>query len=143
MTQRSVSRRSGTSKLLVFLVAAGLLICFASISSAGTTKVYQGLNMQMPYVTGVYQLGVGPVNVSAYTNIRVNAFGNSGSGTVQVTVAAVDKQGVETLGVIDNFTIDFSSAYFVSRTYIVPGQYVKFYFQSNNPDYVSLVIFGR
>ena len=121
-----------------------LTLSLASASFAGNTKVYQGLEMQIPFVTGVYQLAVGPINVNPYSQIRVTTWGNSGSGTISVSIVMTDSKG-NLLGQLDTITLDFSSAATTtaSKVYSVPGQYLKFYFQSLNPDYVSLVVHGR
>ena len=112
--------------------------------AANTAMIYEGLNMQLVNVTGVYQLTIGPLNVSKYSQIRVSTFGNSGSGTILVTLAPVDADG-ENLGVLDNITIDFNSSAttYVCKTYDVPGKLLKIYMQSSSPTWASLIIFGR
>ena len=141
MERRTAGKLGLTAVSLVLML--GLLFGFASSSSAASL-VYQGLDKPLNFVTGVYQLAVGPLNVKSYTQIRVNAFGSSGSGTILVQVVSTDKNGVN-LGLLEQFTLDFqtSAGSTATKVYEVPGQYVMVYFQAGNPDYVSLVVFGK
>lgn len=136
--------KSKRSRLFFCIIALCFLFGFTTAPLAATTMIYEGLDMQLSFVTGVYQLSIGPLNVSKYSQIRVNTFGNSGSGTIMVTLALVDADG-ESLGPLDTITIDFNSSAttYVSKTYDIPGRFLKIYMQSLNPTYASLIIFGR
>ena len=134
--------KKGNRWLCCIIVLCFLLGYTTAPLAANTALIYEGLNMQLPFITGVYQLTIGPLNVSKYSQIRVYTFGNSGSGTISVTLAPVNEDG-ENIGVLDNITLDFSSTYYASKTYDVPGKLLKIYMQSLNPDWASLVIFGR
>jgi hypothetical protein len=140
----TVRRKSTRSNLFLTLLTLGLLFSFTSVSFAGTSMIYKGLNMPLVFVTGVYQLSIGPLDVGDYSKIRVNAFGNSGSGTILVQLAIVDAKG-NLLGLLDSFTLDFgtSDGITATRTYDIPGKLVKIYLQSLNEDYASVVVFGR
>lgn len=81
------------NRWLFCITALCFLFGYTTAPLAGTTMIYEGLDMQLPFVTGVYQLSIGPLSVSKYSQIRVNTFGNSGSGTIMVTLALVDADG--------------------------------------------------
>jgi hypothetical protein len=141
---KTIGKRSERSKLLFWLLSLCILFSFTSVSFAGTSMIYKGLNMPLVFVTGVYQLTIGPLVVGDYSKIRVNAFGDSGSGTANVSVVMVDSKG-NSLGLLDSFNLDFSTSDGITatRTYDIPGKSIKIYLQSLNPVSASVVVFGR
>jgi hypothetical protein len=140
---QSIKKKSSIIRLFC-VVALCLLLCLTSVVFAETTIIFKGLNMQLPFVTGVYQLALGPFQVGSYSIIRVTTFGNSGSGVIHVTLANVSASG-ESLGALDDITLDFSASATTTatRVYDTPGRMIKIYLQSLNPTYASVIIYGR
>ena len=139
-----IGEKSKRSKLFLCLLTFCFLFAFSPGSIAGTSMIYKGLNMPLVNMAGMYELSIGPLEVGNFSKIRVTAFGNSGSGTVDVSLVIVDGKG-NSLGLLDAFTLDFgtSDGITATRTYDIPGKFLKIYMQSFNEDYASVVVFGR
>lgn len=138
----SIKRNPNKTRLFCIVVLC-LVLCMSSMAfAAQTTVVYKGLNMQLPFVTGVYQLSLGPFTVETYSKIRVYTFGNSGSGIIHVTLANTSASG-ENNGILDDYDLDFSGTYYRTGMYEIPGKYLKVYLQSLNATYASIAIYGQ
>lgn len=111
-----------------------------TVQVAGTThELASGFIQMHPTDTLLFLTG-GPIDVSAYRQIRLTVFKCSGVGTIGVSLIGLAQSGL-------NFTIDsfnVSSCDFVSRSYDVPGTRILVRFENSGADIGAQVgLFGR
>ena len=109
-----------------------------------TVLLYEGNNMKMDSSPSFYSLSLKPLDVSAYEQIRIVTYINSGAGMINVQVIEVNEAG-ESIGILDTFNLDPGSTGRYTAVYDVPGRRIMVSYSSATPvdKYVSCFIYAR
>jgi hypothetical protein len=115
----------------------------STFPSTRTDTVYVVVDTPLVYSYGNYVFFTGVINVSKYSQIRVNT-SERGTGVINVSLIMTDKDTTD-YAVLDYYALDsnISNGSSTTRVYEVPGTYIRMAFISTDSLRLNVNIFGR
>jgi len=142
---KTTVKETKRSKWFLGLISVSLLLCFASLSFAGTTTIYSGLDKDLVYVSGMYEFNTPVLPIAGFSKIRINAWGISGLNKISVRIGMTDAKGLVSYGLLDSFDLDVNNPELITttRVYDMPGRFMRIYLQSTTAATASVIVYGR